>query len=165
LREPVSITDEIPPKTRVTLHFPTESITTANAVHPAAPRTEGGYYWGYTVRRCSSLSNVFTECPYEGGYDASIGTSERGQTVARAFPDGKPLDFNHLLIVFGGPRGIEYAAMNDAELAQMEISGSKTKELFDHWINVLPWQGSRTIRTDEAIFIAMTALRGLWDST
>jgi predicted SPOUT superfamily RNA methylase MTH1 len=54
--------------------------------------------------------------------------------------------------------------MNDEELSKMDIQGSKTKELFDHWINVLPNQGSRTIRTDEAVFIALTSLRGIWDS-
>jgi predicted SPOUT superfamily RNA methylase MTH1 len=55
--------------------------------------------------------------------------------------------------------------MNDEELSSMDIQGSKTKELFDHWINVLPNQGSRTIRTDEAVYIALTSLRNIWDSS
>ena len=67
-----------------------------------------------------------------------------------------------VLLVFGGPRGLEYAAMNDPELSEMGIGSGKTRELFDHWINVLPFQGSRTIRTDEAVFIALTDLRRLW---
>ena len=78
------------------------------------------------------------------------------------FPHGKAVDFRHLLIVFGGPRGLEYAAMNDRKLGEMGIGGPKTRELFDHWVNVLPNQGSRTIRTDEAVFIALTELRRLW---
>ncbi|KAF5669028.1 deoxyribose-phosphate aldolase [Fusarium heterosporum] len=162
---PVEIEAEIPPKTRITLKFPEDENQYPEPVHPAAPRTEGGYYWGYTVRKASSLSNVFTESPYENGYDISIGTSERGVPASKAFPPSKRVNFNHLIIVFGGPRGLEFAAMNDEELSSMDIQGSKTKELFDHWINVLPNQGSRTIRTDEAVYIALTSLRGIWDSS
>ncbi|KAH7261231.1 putative RNA methyltransferase [Fusarium redolens] len=165
LEQPVEVEAEIPPKTRITLKFPDDETQYPEPVHPAAPRTEGGYYWGYTVRRATSLSNVFTESPYENGYDVSIGTSERGVPASRVFSPSKKVNFNHLIIVFGGPRGLEFAAMNDAELSSMEIQGPKTKELFDYWVNILPNQGSRTIRTDEAVFIALTTLRGIWDSS
>ena len=163
LDAPVEIEEEIEPKTRVTLRFPEDQDQYPECVHPDTPRTQGGYYWGYQVRSCSSLSTVFTESPYENGYDISIGTSERGTSIPSSFPSNKPVNFKHMLIVFGGPRGLEFASMNDEELSGMEIQGSKTKELFDHWINVLPNQGSRTIRTDEALFIALTAMRGIWD--
>ena len=115
------------------------------------------------MRNANSLSNVFTECPYESGYDISIGTSERGISASQAFPPQNKPSFSHLLIVFGGPRGIEYAAMNDPELGEMGISVGRTRELFDHWVNILPNQGSRGIRTDEAVWIALTGLRRLWD--
>jgi predicted SPOUT superfamily RNA methylase MTH1 len=162
--EPLSISETIPPKTRVTLHFPAGYKGEAEPVHPDAPRTDAGYFWGYGVRKCSSLSKVFTESTYEGGYDISVGTSERGVGLSTAFPPGKRVNFNHLLIVFGGPRGLEYAAMNDPDLSGMNISGGRTRELFDHWVNVLPNQGSRTIRTEEAVLIALTGLRRLWDT-
>ncbi|KAH7239125.1 putative RNA methyltransferase-domain-containing protein [Fusarium tricinctum] len=140
---PVEIEAEIPPKTRITLKFPDDENQYPEPVHPAAPRTEGGYYWGYTHRYLP----------------------ERGIPASKAFPPSKRVNFNHLIIVFGGPRGLEFAAMNDEELSSMDIQGSKTKELFDHWINVLPNQGSRTIRTDEAVYIALTSLRNIWDSS
>lgn len=165
LDEPVEIEDKIPPKTRVTLLFPEDESQHPACVDPAAPRTEGGYYWGYTVRQCSSLSSVFTESPYEDGYDISVGTSERGIPISKVFPPSKRVNFKHMLIVFGGPRGLEFASMNDEQLSGMDIQGPKTRELFDHWINVLPNQGSRTIRTEEALFIALTAMRGIWDSS
>lgn len=165
MRNPVAITDDIPPNTRVTLHFPEQSLKNPEPVHPTGPRTDAGYYWGYNVRKASSLSAVFTESAFEGGYDLSIGTSERGTSASKTFPVSKKPKFEHLLIVFGGPRGLEYAAMNDPELGGMGISGGRTRELFDHWVNVLPNQGSRTIRTDEAVFIALTSLRGLWDES
>ncbi|KOS21254.1 Uncharacterized protein ESCO_004096 [Escovopsis weberi] len=165
MEEPVEIRESIPAKMRLTLKFSEDDESQPpQCVHPHAPRTEAGYYWGYGVRRADSLSNVFTESPYEDGYDISVGTSERGSTVGQAFPPSKRVQFKHMLIVFGGPRGIEYAAMNDEQLGGMGIQGGKTKELFDHWVNVLPNQGSRSIRTEEAVYIAMTALRRVWDS-
>ncbi|VUC30367.1 unnamed protein product [Clonostachys rosea] len=164
LEQPVEIEEKIPPSTRVTLKFSEDEAEKPKCVHPDAPRTEGGYYWGYNVRKCGSLSAVFTESPYENGYDISIGTSERGTPAARAFPYGKKVIFKHLLIVFGGHRGLEYASMNDEDLAGMDVQGPKTKELFDHWLNVLPDQGSRAIRTEEAVLIALTALRHIWYS-
>jgi predicted SPOUT superfamily RNA methylase MTH1 len=162
--QPVEIEEDIPPTTRVTLKFPDDETQYPECVHPETPRTEGGYYWGYQVRKCGSLSAVFTESPYEDGYDVSIGTSERGTPISKTFPPGQTVPFKHLLIVFGGPRGLEYASMNDEELSTMNVQGQRTKDLFDHWVNVLPNQGSRTIRTEEAVFIALTALRNIWDS-
>lgn len=161
----VTITESIPPKTRVTLKVPDEQYGKPEPVHPAAPRTEAGYFWGFSVRRASSLSAVLTESPYEDGYDLSIGTSERGVLLSKAFPSHEPANFNHLLVVFGGPRGLEFAAMNDPQLCELGIAGARTKELFDHWVNVLPNQGTRGIKTDEALLIALTGLRRLWDST
>lgn len=161
----VTISETIPPKTRLTLKMPDGPDGTAETVHPAAPRTEAGYFWGYNVRTANTLSDVFTQSPFEEGYDLSIGTSERGVPLSRAFPEHQEVDFTHLLIAFGGPRGLEYAAMNDPELGQMGIVGPRTKELFEHWVNVLPNQGSRNIRTDEAMLIALTGFRRLWDSS
>lgn len=165
LKEPVELEDvEMPPGTRVTLHFPEGENGPVAAVAPDAPRIQEGYYWGYSVRTCKSLSGIFTECPFEDGYDLSIGTSERGLSTGRVWPDHKKiLDFKHLIVVFGGPRGLEFAAANDEELVERGISGGRTRDLFDHWVNVLPGQGSRTIRTEEAVFIGLTALRRLWD--
>ncbi|KAK4168785.1 putative RNA methyltransferase [Cladorrhinum sp. PSN259] len=164
--ETVTIKESIPARTRLTLKMSDDAYGQPEPVHPATPRTESGYFWGFNVRRAKSLSDVFTGSAYEEGYDLSIGTSERGVPLSRAFPDyHQRASFNHMLIVFGGPRGLEYASMNDPELGQMGISGSRTKELFDHWINVLPDQGTRGIRTDEALLIALTALRRLWGTS
>lgn len=164
LRQPVSIREAIPPKTRVTLRLAPASFAGAEAVDPAVPRTEAGYYWGYQLRQCSSLSAVFTESAYADGYDVSIGTSERGMPTSQAFPRAttSTLDFQHLLVVLGGPRGLEYAAMNDADLADVGIGKANVRDAFDHWVNVLPGQGTRNIRTDEAIFMALMDLRRLW---
>ena len=168
-QSPVSVPGSIPPNARVTLKFSTSESPskfqpadlTATAVAPSAPREEAGYYWGYTVRAASSLSNVFTECAYDGGYDLTFGTSERGvplssltqpSEVESALPE-----YRHMLIGFGGVAGLEVAVDADPELVQMGVK--EPKELFDHWVNLCPGQGSRTIRTEEAVWLGLMGLR------
>lgn len=135
----------------------------AEPVDPAAPRVEAGYYWGYTVRRCSSISSVFTECPFDGGYDLSFGTSERGSPVSSLLAErgqGPSVPkYNHLLVVFGGVAGIEAAIACDQDLIDKALAPEDAAKLFDYWVNVLPGQGSRTIRTEEAVWLGLMALK------
>lgn len=85
-------------------------------------------------------------------YDLTIGTSDRGTSIDDL--PNKEVSYNHALIVFGGLHGIEAALESDEQLQVNEAS-----LLFNHYINVLPNQGSRTIRTEEAILVALTGLR------
>lgn len=62
----------------------TNSASPASLVPPSTPTSELGYAWGYNVRQAASISKVLLECPYEGGYDLTMGTSERGQDIAQA---------------------------------------------------------------------------------
>ncbi|KAF1814488.1 DUF171-domain-containing protein [Eremomyces bilateralis CBS 781.70] len=169
---------DLPPNSRLTLKFPTHDPPaslydpgSAEAVDPAAPREEAGYYWGYQVRKAGTISQVLTECPWPGGYDVSVGTSERGRPVSEVLPrdptgegqetspDCLPRTFEHLLVVFGGVAGLETAVEADPELAAKGLGKKNTEELFDFWINVCPGQGSRTIRSEEAVWVGMS---GLW---
>ncbi|XP_034248932.1 putative methyltransferase C9orf114 [Thrips palmi] len=119
-------------------------------VSPSQPQKETGVYWGYSVRLASSLNTVFTECPYKEGYDVSIGTSERGTAVETvSLPS-----HHHALVVFGGLAGIEAALEADPVLTVDDPA-----LLFDHYLNTCPNQGSRTIRTEEALLISLAELR------
>lgn len=82
----------------------------------------------------------------------TIGTSDKGTSIDDL--PYKELKYNHALIVFGGLHGIEAALESDEQLLVDEAS-----LLFNHYINVLPNQGSRTIRTEEAVLVALTGLR------
>ena len=62
-----------------------------------------------------------------------------------------------MLIVFGGVAGLEVAVDADPELVQMGVK--EPQKLFDHWINLCPGQGSRTIRTEEAVWLGLMGLR------
>ncbi|KAL7551681.1 hypothetical protein ACHAWF_014872 [Thalassiosira exigua] len=139
-------------------------------VSPTTPRDQDGIYWGYTTRLASSITAIFEECPYDGGYDLKVGTSERGDVSIdnpkfqlkkkqtkdkpkRVVDDDEP--FNHLLIVFGGVAGIEESVDADES---MTLSGEDSKKMFDVWVNICPYQGSRTIRSEEAVFITLARL-------
>ncbi|KAL0735512.1 hypothetical protein Bca4012_011722 [Brassica carinata] len=117
-------------------------------VPPSKPREEGGMYWGYKVRYASHLSSVFKECPFEGGYDYLIGTSEHGLKISSS--ELKIPTFRHLLIAFGGLAGLEESVEEDNQ-----YKGKNVREAFNIYLNTCPHQGSRTIRTEEAMFISL----------
>ncbi|PSN52378.1 putative methyltransferase [Blattella germanica] len=121
-------------------------------VPPHQPRAETGMYWGYNVRIAQSLSAVFSQSPYPGGYDITIGTSEKGDNIDD-IPNRLP-KHEHAIIVFGGLQGLEAALENDEMLTVEDPS-----LLFDCYLNTCPQQGSRTIRTEEAILITLSELR------
>ncbi|XP_011664913.2 putative methyltransferase C9orf114 [Strongylocentrotus purpuratus] len=156
LYKEVEIDKKLQAQLRVTVKMNTKKgISPKHApckvVSPSAPRLEAGLYWGYSVRLASSLGAVFTGCPFsDNGYDLTIGTSERGTKA----DDVDLPHFKHALIIFGGVHGLELSLETDEELLV-----SDPAVLFDHYINVCPDQGSRTIRTEEAVLITMATLR------
>ena len=86
------------------------------------------------------------------GYDLKIGTSERGSKQSAAQLELP--EHEHALIAFGGPLGLEECYQRDSRRA-----GDDVTALFDMWINTCPSQGSRTIRTEEAMLISMSYLQ------
>ena len=62
----------------------------------------------------------------------------------------------YLLLVFGGVEGLEPAIAADEELSGC---GADPSTIFDRYLNLCPVQGSRTIRTEEALLIGMAALQ------
>lgn len=171
--------------TRVTVRMPSwgsggHSDGRGRVVSPREPVEQKGLYWGYTVRLASSLSSVLTNCPFSasstssgGIYDLVMGTSERGVSLADLtlatlnsttvrLPSGETVEplptFSNALIVFGGLSGLELAVEADKGI---KLDRHSAKDLFDAWINVVENQGSRTVRTEEAIMIALARLKPL----
>lgn len=56
--------------------------------------------------------------------------------------------------MFGGVEGIEEALKKDPK-----ARGKSTEDLFHHYFNTCPNQGSRTIRTEEALLVTLSALK------
>jgi len=86
-------------------------------------------------------------------------SSYKGDTSARPTPPFPIPNFKHLLIVFGGVAGLEVAVRADEELMGMGVT--EPEGLFDYWVDLCPGQGSRTIRTEEAVWIGLMGLRGV----
>ncbi|GMN46628.1 hypothetical protein TIFTF001_015804 [Ficus carica] len=152
LHKNVIIDQVLAPGTRVTVAMGTDRNLDTESLHQVVssskPREEAGIYWGYKVRYASNLSSVLKECPYKGGYDHLIGTSEHGSIVKSS--DLVIPTFKHLLIAFGGLAGLEESIEEDTNLKVKDAW-----ELFGSYLNTCPHQGSRTIRTEEAIFISL----------
>ncbi|KAF3457176.1 hypothetical protein FNV43_RR01833 [Rhamnella rubrinervis] len=152
LSKNVTIDQALDPGIRVTVAMGTnrnlDTDSPRQIVSSSKPREEAGMYWGYKVRYASNVSSVLKECPYKGGYDHLIGTSEHGLIVT---PSCLTIPtFRHLLIAFGGLAGLEEGIEEDNNLKVKDA-----REVFDQYLNTCPHQGSRTIRTEEAIFISL----------
>ncbi|XP_020101658.1 putative methyltransferase C9orf114 isoform X2 [Ananas comosus] len=152
LSKNVVVEQVIEPGKRVTVAMGTNrNIGTAclrKVVSPSSPKEEMGMYRGYKVRYASSLSTVFNSSPFKGGYDHIIGTSEHGHVINSSelvIPS-----FRHLLIAFGGLGGLEESIEEDSNL-----KGKRVYDVFSAYLNTCPHQGSRTIRTEEAILISL----------
>ncbi|MED6157148.1 hypothetical protein PIB30_020649 [Stylosanthes scabra] len=116
-------------------------------VSSSKPREEG-QYWGYQVRYAHNISSIFKDCTYKGSYDYIIGTSEHGQIIKSS--ELEIPSFRHLLIAFGGLAGLEESIEEDDNL-----KGKNAGDAFNVYLNTCPNQGSRTIRTEEAILISL----------
>jgi len=156
LKNDVRLDREVPNGSRVTVKMLDDHTKTGTGkirgivVSPEEPRKAKGHYWGYNVRLASSLSDAMTGHP-SWEYDLMLGTSERGEIIDKV---KLPRNNNHILCVIGGVRGLEYSLEGDLDLKVKD-----PKDLFDYWLNVCPDQGSRTIRTEEAILIILSSLR------
>ncbi|XP_056678859.1 putative methyltransferase C9orf114 homolog isoform X3 [Monodelphis domestica] len=155
MKKEVQIDKNLEPGLRVTVRLDQQQIPESKSlkgrvVSSQEPRTHAGLYWGYSVRLASCLSAVFAEGPYKDGYDLTIGTSERGEGLASI----QLPNFNHAIVVFGGLQGLEAGVEADPNLEVTDPS-----VLFDFYLNTCPGQGSRTIRTEEAILISLATLR------
>ncbi|GFY48030.1 putative methyltransferase C9orf114, partial [Trichonephila inaurata madagascariensis] len=152
LKEKVVIDKLLKPNTRVTIMLDPDNTgkrLRGKAVSPITPLKLENCYWGYQVRFAPSLGSVISRCPFKGGYDVTIGTSDKGQNYKDvSFPK-----YRHLLIVFGGVKGMESCIEGDET-----ISATDPKDFFNYYINTCPSQGSRTIRTEEAVLITLATL-------
>lgn len=180
-RDPVACalarSTDVPIGARVTVRMPAGSNNVGQLVSPREPVERKGVYWGYAVRLCASLSHAISQSTFARPYDFVVGTSERGQSLtgliedvnaaARASPDAVrttdnvPTSFQHALIVLGGLSGLEVAVERDPGI---NASADEAHELFDAWVNVVEGQGSRTIRTEEALLITLARLKPLLET-
>lgn len=152
--EPVVLAGSAPVQTRVTVEL--QGPHAPRLVGPTYPTESQGIPWGYAVRMAGSISEALAP-PGGEPYDLLIGLSERGVPYSTlpqpsAFPK-----YKRALVVLGGLAGLELSIESDANLGG--VSAEEASDLFDHWVNICDAQGSRTIRTEEALGIGLAVLR------
>ncbi|GFW41433.1 putative methyltransferase C9orf114 [Trichonephila clavipes] len=91
LKKKAVIDKLLKPNTRVTVMLDPDNASRkrlrGKAVSPITPLKLENCYWGYQVRFAPSLNSVISRCPFKGGYDVTIGTSDKGQNYKEvSFP-------------------------------------------------------------------------------
>jgi len=160
VKHPVLLDRRLKPGIRCTVRIDSyrhgdRKFILGSAVPPSKPREELGTYWGYTVRTAPSLKAVFDQSSFGDKYDYTVGASQIAplSVESRKF---KIPPFKRLLIVFGSNEGLEDCVENDAEL---RMGRNETGKLFNAYVRCCPDNGSRSVRTEEAVFVGLAALK------
>ena len=113
-----------------------------------------------------SKKGTTTNSKSSSGYDLVVGTSEKGEMTpasqlnlrsrtASLDEGGGRERYRHGLVVFGGPQGLEHALANDPWKEKYD----DPSKWCDRYVNTCFDQGSRTIRTEEAVLISLAFLK------
>jgi hypothetical protein len=114
-----------------------------------ARREEIGLYWGYNV---TASSLPLGRTIGTGSYDLAIATSRYGTPLTQVAEEVRQRyrASKRVLIAFGSPsEGLK-------EILRRE--NLKVEDVFDFTVNVIERQGTKTVRTEEAVFASLTAL-------
>uniref|UniRef100_A0A0N5ADZ2 Methyltransferase C9orf114 homolog n=1 Tax=Syphacia muris TaxID=451379 RepID=A0A0N5ADZ2_9BILA len=154
---------DLPPLTRITYYlfkkkyydiiFLCAKRYRGKLISPQRVRHRAGIYWGYNVRIAGSLSEALKGQPE---YNYIIGTSEHGTPLEELSLSVE--ESCRILLVFGGLKGLEAAVEADEE-----ITTSVPAKAFQHYVSIAPGQGSRTIRTEEAVLMTLGILKSRLD--
>lgn len=111
------------------------------------------YYWGYEVRAVASLRDAVEACR---GF-LRVATSRKGEPIRRVA--GR-------LVREARERGAIALFFGERERGLFELAedeGLDVHECFDYIVNLVPQQGTYTIRTEEAVPIALSIIDLLLD--
>lgn len=111
-------------------------------------RNDVNLYWGYEVKEAGSLKNLIKSI----NADLCIITSRKGIPINKIWKkliSDTQKSFS-IILVFGSPKSsIQNILLND---------GVKPEDLSKYILNILPNQGTATIRTEEALLGALSIL-------
>ena len=106
-------------------------------------------YWGFKVR---VENRPFGQLVAAGGFDLTIATARLGDKFIDIEDKirAKWSSAHHVLVAFGAPsRGLH-------EIVQEE--GAKLEAIVDFVVNMIPQQGTATVRTEEALLASLAIL-------
>jgi predicted SPOUT superfamily RNA methylase MTH1 len=115
----------------------------------AVNRDDVPLYWGYRVR---VKKRLFAQIVTDEEFDLTIATAKLGvKFMDVAGQIGKKWSLaQHVLVAFGAPsRGLH-------EIAKEE--GAKLESIVDFVVNMIPAQGTATVRTEEALLASLAIL-------
>ncbi|MEG3224049.1 MAG: RNA-binding protein [Methanobacteriales archaeon Met13] len=130
------------------LNFKVEKLAKEILITPDEPDT----YWGYEIlnthRNLQDSLKVMKPKP-----DMVIGTSRIGQPITSVLDEVKEglRGSKHVAILFGGP----YSGLHDLK--------GNSGDLSDLELNIIPHQGTQTVRTEEAVLATLSILNLLLD--
>jgi predicted SPOUT superfamily RNA methylase MTH1 len=115
----------------------------------AANREDIPQYWGYSVR---VEKRSFGQLAKDGGFDLKIATARIGDSFMDAADkiDAKWSSSQHVLVAFGAPSRGLHEIVQDEDLNLAELS--------DFTVNMIPGQGTVTVRTEEALLATLAIL-------
>lgn len=115
----------------------------------AASKDEVPSYWGYKV---TMENHSFGRLVENGKFDLTVATSRIGVKfvdVIKKMAD-KWKNSNRALVAFGAPARGLHEIVND--------EGANLHDVVDFVINMVPDQGTKTVRTEEALFASLAVL-------
>jgi predicted SPOUT superfamily RNA methylase MTH1 len=145
LREPVEVAAELPLNRRVTLrHLGGHWVPSSKSEVPL--------YWGYETRlELKTLSSLM-----RGGFDGYvIATSRLGKPLSAVAGDIQAAMTweKQISILFGSPG----EGLNEI----LAREGAKPEDFADVVVNMIPEQGTATVRTEEAVSITLSVMRAI----
>jgi predicted SPOUT superfamily RNA methylase MTH1 len=116
-----------------------------------ANRDEITDYWGYTVT-ASMEKHALTKLLLSGRFDLSIATSKKGSKLTEVAGElaRRWTEASSVLLVFGSPKKGLYEMASDWRM--------NLNDLVDFVVNVVPEQGTETVRTEEALLASLAIL-------
>ncbi|XP_075240487.1 28S rRNA (uridine-N(3))-methyltransferase-like [Convolutriloba macropyga] len=146
IEDEVILDRKLKPDICVTVKFTGKDYSCGQVVCRKEPFKKG-IYWGYEVTIAESLTDLL-QIETKDKYDLVIGTSDKGQSLQ----DVNICNKERVLVLVGGVQGLERALANDGERTK------SISDCVDFYLNCCPGQGSRTIRTEEALPIIFSSL-------
>lgn len=111
-------------------------------VHPVE-RESVDEYWGFEIFKTESISQSLIKAEA----DYNVGTSRRGQNLYEVMDGIKKKSADTVAVAFGGP----YQGLFEI----CEKQGVDSEDLFGDMVNVIPKQGTETVRTEEALYATL----------
>lgn len=107
-------------------------------------------YWGFEISRSEGLAQSLSKTES----DYIIGTSRRGQNLYEVVKGIKANNTDNLTVAFGGP----YQGLFEI----CEKQGVNPEDRFDVMVNTIPNQGTKTVRSGEALVATLAELNLLF---